>query len=61
MPDPHPVAVLIDDADRVLLTHAHDPHQPDHRWWELPGGGFDPGASPEDACLRFEDIRAPTP
>ena len=35
--------LLLDRNDQVLLIHAHDPDQPDHHWWELPGGGADPG------------------
>jgi 8-oxo-dGTP pyrophosphatase MutT (NUDIX family) len=42
--------LLLDHDDRVLLIHAKDPHEPDHHWWELPGGGADPGeALPETA------------
>lgn len=34
--------LLLDSQDRVLLIHAKDPDQPEHHWWELPGGGADP-------------------
>ncbi|GAA3852418.1 hypothetical protein GCM10022243_17600 [Saccharothrix violaceirubra] len=44
--------LLFDDADRVLLVHARDPDQPDQHWWELPGGGLDPGESAEQAAVR---------
>jgi 8-oxo-dGTP pyrophosphatase MutT (NUDIX family) len=37
---------------RVLLIHARDPDSPDHRWWELPGGGQDPGEKLEDTARR---------
>src|SRR2546425_4925445 len=37
--------VLTDDGGRVLLFHVLTPdHEPDG-WWELPGGGIDPGES----------------
>jgi len=42
--------LLLDQEDRVLLILAKDPDEPDHHWWELPGGGADPGeALPETA------------
>jgi len=44
--------LLLDTNDRVLLVHARDPQDPDHRWWELPGGGVDPGEEPADAARR---------
>lgn len=46
-------AVLIDDDRNILLIRAHDPANPrDGHWWELPGGGIDPGETAEDTCLR---------
>ena len=45
--------VLLDAERRVFLVNAEDPA--DHRkppWWEIPGGGMDPGESSEDACRR---------
>ena len=45
--------VLLDREGRIFLVHAEDPA--DHRkppWWEIPGGGMDPGESSEDACRR---------
>jgi 8-oxo-dGTP pyrophosphatase MutT (NUDIX family) len=45
--------VLLDRAGRIFLVNAEDPA--DHRkpaWWEIPGGGVDPGESSEDACRR---------
>lgn len=44
--------LLLDPADRVLLIHARDPDQPAHHWWELPGGGADPGEALSDAARR---------
>jgi mutator protein MutT len=44
-------ALVIDDADRVLLAR-----QPDGRRfvgrWSLPGGGVEPGEHPEQAVVR---------
>ncbi|NUT54092.1 MAG: NUDIX domain-containing protein [Saccharothrix sp.] len=51
-PRPGARVLLLDDAELVLLIHAHDPHAPDHRWWELPGGGIGDGESSADACVR---------
>jgi 8-oxo-dGTP pyrophosphatase MutT (NUDIX family) len=44
--------LLLDEHDRVLLIHARDPDNPDHHWWELPGGGLDDGESLEQAAIR---------
>jgi 8-oxo-dGTP pyrophosphatase MutT (NUDIX family) len=45
--------VLIDRHQRVLLLNASDPGNPDKgEWWELPGGGQDPGESSEVAAAR---------
>lgn len=44
--------LLLDPDDRVLLIHAKDPDAPDHHWWELPGGGCDPGEQPRDTARR---------
>jgi 8-oxo-dGTP pyrophosphatase MutT (NUDIX family) len=53
MPSPAPRlgarVLLLDQADRVLLIHARDP---DHHWWELPGGGVDPGETLADTAIR---------
>jgi 8-oxo-dGTP pyrophosphatase MutT (NUDIX family) len=44
--------LLLDPTDRVLLLQAHDPVEPFRRWWELPGGGIQPGESTIDTCRR---------
>ena len=44
---------VLDADDRVLLLRARDPADPDKPpWWELPGGGIEPGESSEDAGRR---------
>lgn len=44
--------LLLDPADRVLLIHALEPTNPEHHWWELPGGGADDGETLEDTARR---------
>lgn len=45
--------VLVDADDKVLLFHTHDIDHPDlGEWWELPGGGIDPGETYLDAAVR---------
>jgi 8-oxo-dGTP pyrophosphatase MutT (NUDIX family) len=45
--------VVLDTQDRVLLFHTHDLDHPDPgSWWELPGGGIDPGGTYLDAAIR---------
>lgn len=45
--------VLLDPSDRVLLISAKDPARRDGSgWWEIPGGGIDPGEDPVDAVRR---------
>ena len=44
--------LLLNRDDEVLLIHARDPDNPDHHWWELPGGGQDPGEKLEDTARR---------
>lgn len=48
------VRLVVLDADgEVLLFHTRDPEHPRlGTWWELPGGGVDPGESPLDAAIR---------
>lgn len=64
--------VLQDAAGRVLLFRTVDPQMPETgQWWELPGGGMEPGESvaqtavrevAEETGLRLdaEDVGAPT-
>lgn len=60
LPDDLPVwernvvrVVVIDTDDRVLLFHTHDLDNPGlGQWWELPGGGIDPGETYLDAAVR---------
>ena len=45
--------VVLDALDKMLLFHTHDPEHPDlGTWWELPGGGIDPGETYLDAAVR---------
>ncbi|GLY38856.1 hypothetical protein Amsp01_048800 [Amycolatopsis sp. NBRC 101858] len=44
--------LLLNRDDEVLLIHARDPDDPSHHWWELPGGGQDPGEKLEDTARR---------
>jgi 8-oxo-dGTP pyrophosphatase MutT (NUDIX family) len=45
--------VVLDSAGRVLLFHTHDPTYPElGRWWELPGGGIEPGEDYVAAAIR---------
>lgn len=50
--------IVLDEEDRVLLLHGHDPDRPEAgSWWFTPGGGVDPGETPEQAARRelFEE------
>lgn len=44
--------LLLDGEDRVLLIHAKDPDEPDQHWWELPGGGNEPGETLGETARR---------
>lgn len=45
--------VLLDPEDRVLLLLSSDPARPGSgRWWELPGGGIEPGETSDVAAAR---------
>jgi 8-oxo-dGTP pyrophosphatase MutT (NUDIX family) len=45
--------VLLDRRGRVLLLRATDPGRPDAPvWWEIPGGGQDPGETSDVAAAR---------
>lgn len=46
-------AVVLDGLDRVLLIRARDPFAPAKgEWWELPGGGMEPGEASASAAAR---------
>ncbi|MGL4324904.1 MAG: NUDIX hydrolase [Beijerinckiaceae bacterium] len=53
--------IVLDPHDRLLLiqyqaTRAFDPAHPERRgFWYTPGGGIDPGETPEQAALREID------
>lgn len=57
-PQPEPVrreaarVLLLDEADRVLLLRGCDPARPDRTFWFTPGGGLEPGESPEQCAVR---------
>jgi 8-oxo-dGTP pyrophosphatase MutT (NUDIX family) len=44
--------VLVDSEDRVLLLRGGDPGRPGPAVWHTPGGGIDPGESPQHAARR---------
>ena len=50
--------VLTDGGGRVLLFHVLTADQAPDGWWELPGGGIDPGESYLEAAVR--EIREET-
>ncbi|NJP34479.1 NUDIX hydrolase [Micromonospora thermarum] len=60
LPDDYPVVerravrlVVLDVDGRVLLFHTRDPEHPRlGTWWELPGGGMDPGETYLDTAAR---------
>jgi 8-oxo-dGTP pyrophosphatase MutT (NUDIX family) len=50
--------VLRDRAGRILLFRAELASRADTHWWELPGGGIEPGESYQEAAVR--EIREET-
>jgi len=50
-------AFLLDEDGRLLLLDCADPADPATTWWELPGGGVEPGESEVEALVRevFEE------
>jgi 8-oxo-dGTP pyrophosphatase MutT (NUDIX family) len=45
--------VVVDAFGELLLFHTHDLCNPDlGTWWELPGGGIEPGETYQDAAVR---------
>lgn len=45
--------VLVDADDRVLLFRTREASEPElGLWWELPGGGIEPGETVEQAAVR---------
>jgi 8-oxo-dGTP pyrophosphatase MutT (NUDIX family) len=59
MPESEPIprvaarVVLVDPSDAFLLIQSHDPFLADSpSWWHVPGGGLDPGESPQDGAIR---------
>jgi 8-oxo-dGTP pyrophosphatase MutT (NUDIX family) len=45
--------VAIDQDKRIFLINASDPGDVSKpAWWEIPGGGIDPGESSAHACAR---------
>jgi 8-oxo-dGTP pyrophosphatase MutT (NUDIX family) len=45
--------VLVDTDERVLLIEGHDPGRPDRgTYWFTPGGGIDPGETPQECAAR---------
>ena len=44
--------MVFDPAGRLLLLRTSDLCEPPLEWWELPGGGIEPGEGVEDAARR---------
>lgn len=45
--------VVLDVNGRILLFHANEPTHPDlGTWWELPGGGMEPGETYLETAIR---------
>ena len=57
--------VLLDEAKRIFLMHGSDPMRPEKgTWWEIPGGGIEPGETSQEAAARelyeecgFRDVK----
>ena len=49
--------ILLDPDGRILLFQCFDPAQPESPWWYTPGGGVEPGETPQQAAARelFEE------
>lgn len=45
-------AIVIGPGDRILLFCIEDDELPDKRFWICPGGGLEPGETPEQALSR---------
>lgn len=46
------VRVIVRADDHLLLFEDSDPAYDHLRWWVTPGGGIDPGETPEQAAVR---------
>jgi 8-oxo-dGTP pyrophosphatase MutT (NUDIX family) len=44
--------VLLDQEERILLIHGHEPADPSSSWWFTPGGGLEGGEDHAAAALR---------
>ncbi len=45
--------VVLDSSSRIFLMKGSDPMRPENgTWWEIPGGGMEPGEQSEDAARR---------
>ena len=45
--------VLLDKERQIFLVKGSDPMRPEKgTWWEIPGGGIEPGEQSEDAAKR---------
>lgn len=49
--------IVVDDAERILLLHGSDPHEPSSTWWFTVGGGIGPDEDERAAAAReaFEE------